>query len=302
MHVKRNISLVGLTLTALVGSFYLAARSLSPPLLPPAPSAGGAAPNPQRLGPASSTQPRIKWSEKSVEVILSPGESATKNLTFASTLDLENVMIEAVPEIAGFLSIQPNSFGSVQMNQQQAVSIFFSVPTTASLGTFDGTIHMRTANRTVPQTLKVIVNIWKASQVSSSSATVEFNYPPDWRAAAEGTPTVDLFGASSAEAIDAGDLVTPPDITMALLDNLRALTLRDFVNAYRDGWFATYRDTSFAIVGGRNAILVSDLGNEIPHSPSLAAFIALENSVVLVAGKGSTQAEFNDILSTLSFR
>jgi hypothetical protein len=60
------------------------------------------------------------------------------------------------------VSIQPNAFASVPANQAQFVHIALSIPAGTTLGTYDGTIHLRSGSTTYPQTVKVTVNVWKA--------------------------------------------------------------------------------------------------------------------------------------------
>jgi|GEM_PF-5253551 len=161
--------LVVLVLTLRLGAWPLAQPSpaASSLLTPPA------SPEPQKS--TTSTQPKITWSEKQVEVILSPAESAPKSLTFASSLDFTDAVIEAAPEIAGFLTIQPSTFANVPANQPQQVMVNFAIPSTAALGTFEGTIRVRTGSQTLPATLKVVVNVW--ARVTNSQAGAEFKVP-----------------------------------------------------------------------------------------------------------------------------
>src|SRR5437867_10459188 len=48
---------------------------------------------PQRT-PSPSTQAKITWSPTSVEVVLSPGETTTRTITFTSSLALHNVHLK----------------------------------------------------------------------------------------------------------------------------------------------------------------------------------------------------------------
>src|SRR2546425_749434 len=111
-HIKRVAILIVLVLAVLAGSLYLFARPSPPASVPPTRAPAGAS-SPAQSASTSSTQPKITWSQNQVEVILAPTESASSDLTFSSSIDLQNVVIEAVPEIAGFLSLQPNSFANV---------------------------------------------------------------------------------------------------------------------------------------------------------------------------------------------
>lgn len=111
-------------------------------------------------------------------MILSPGESTSRDLSFTSSLPLQNAIIEAVPEIAGFLTIQPNTLAALGANQQQGVRIAIGIPMGTAFGTYDGTIHDRVGAMTFPQTVKVVVNVWQA--FTSTSVGFSIKYPPGW--------------------------------------------------------------------------------------------------------------------------
>ena len=107
----------------------------------------------------SAAQPKIKWSENHLSLQLSPGGGQVKQLTFTSDHNLQNVTIEPVPEIANLVSVQPNTIASVFADQAQTVSLFFSIPAGTSFGLHEGTIHVRLGNQTIPQTLKVSIDV-----------------------------------------------------------------------------------------------------------------------------------------------
>jgi hypothetical protein len=119
----------------------------------------GASSKSQRFLPTASTQAKITWSQQQIGLTLLPGLGQVKSLTFSSTVNLQDAVIEPVPEIARFLTVQPNSFVGVLANQQQAVTINFSIPSNTAKGTYQGTIHIRDRSRTFPQTLKVRIEI-----------------------------------------------------------------------------------------------------------------------------------------------
>jgi hypothetical protein len=110
-----------------------------------------AAPEPSNQPQATSQQPKITWSQNQIDLILSPGEGASRNLTFTSSLDLQNVVIEAVPRIAGFMTIRPNRYATVPANQALSVELIFSIPLAASLGIYDGTVHVQSGSQTFPR-------------------------------------------------------------------------------------------------------------------------------------------------------
>ena len=107
----------------------------------------------------SAAQPKITWSENHLSLQLSPGGGQVRQLTFTSDHNLQNVTIEPVPEIANLVSVQPNTIASVFADQAQTVSLFFSIPAGTSFGLHEGTIHVRIGSQTIPQTLKVSIDV-----------------------------------------------------------------------------------------------------------------------------------------------
>ena len=172
---------------------------------------------------SQSTQPKITWSENQIAVILSPGESTAKDLTFSSSLNLSNVVLEPVPEIARYLTITPNTFAGGPANTPQSVRVNFSIASGATLGTYQGTIHLRIGTQTLPETLKIILNVWRVFRNSSdSNLGFSFYFPP----------TLSLregFGASEILLALAGKEGQFPEISFESFStaNTDATTLED---------------------------------------------------------------------------
>lgn len=101
-----------------------------------------------------SKQAKITWLPPGVYAGITRTSTISKSVTFASDQILENVVLEAVPEIAGFIKIQPNKLSRVPAKQPQTVQLIFSAPLGAQFGAYNGTIHVRVGNTTIPQTLK----------------------------------------------------------------------------------------------------------------------------------------------------
>ncbi len=126
----------------------------------------------------ASSQPKITWSTTSVNVILSPGESTSSDLTFTSSQKLTNVTLSVVPQIAPFVTVQPSSISSLAANQAQAVHLSIAIATNTAFGTYDGTLQLKSGTTTFPQTVKVVVNVWQA--VGSTSLGVTLKIPPTY--------------------------------------------------------------------------------------------------------------------------
>jgi hypothetical protein len=119
------------------------------------------------------SQPRVQWSVPAVSIVLPPGESVVTKVSLSSSAPVQNVSLEAVPEIARIIAIQPQNIPSLAPNQPQVVNLTFSVPVNSAIGILEGTIHLRTGSRTLPDTLKVTVGI--SSQRVSITAPTGFS-------------------------------------------------------------------------------------------------------------------------------
>lgn len=106
---------------------------------------------------------RITWSEKTLNITIPSGGKTTRTLTFTSDQSLENVVIEPVPGIASFVSVQPASITLVPAGQPTTVTLNFSVPQATAEGLYDGTIHIRRGAATIPEVLKVGVEVKNAN-------------------------------------------------------------------------------------------------------------------------------------------
>ena len=193
-HPKSAVFVAVVVLVVAGGSLYLLGREPSPrPIYSPASfTAPSVSISPVATLVAAISQPKITWSTTNIAPILSPGESASSDITFTSTASLQNVVVEAVPEVAGFLTIQPSSFASVPANQPQSVHISFAISQSTTPGSYSGTIHVRLGSQTLPQTLKVVVNVW--NEFSDLSDGIKFKFPPGF------SPTISTPGKVSIDS------------------------------------------------------------------------------------------------------
>jgi hypothetical protein len=214
----------------------------------------------------SAALPRITWSQEQLDVILSPGESLSKNVTFTSSLAIQNIVIEAVPEIAPFVTIQPASLGSVPSGQPQPVHLTFSIPPNASLGTFEGTVHVRWGNRTLPQTLKISLHVWHAfSSPTTAALGYDFRFPP---------VLASRPGRSENEVI---------------------LSVSGNEGAFPEVSFEAYAASTDQVLALRDSLQNSGLGNQKIESVSIDGFSGIKLSG-LAALSGSGQWKVTRIL------
>jgi len=196
--------------TGVVALLAVGSQFLSGQALPPSPLV--ATPVLPVLG-ATSVQPNI----------LSPGESTSSNLTFTSSQSLTNVTLRVVPQIAPFLTVQPSSISSAPANQTQSVQLSFAISPTAVLGTYDGTLQLKSGTTTFPQTVKVVVNVW--GRLSSAAVGVSLLFPPTWTVStvsnAQGTSV--YVHENSEEFPGEGITVTKSNLTReAVLNDLNS--------------------------------------------------------------------------------
>ena len=109
---------------------------------------------------------KIVWTPGVLEVTVFPG---TTTLTTAEIVGpaLSDTSLFITPGLFKFLSIHSTGFASVVPNQTYSFPFRFDVPLSTTIGTYEGTVHVREGKRTVPEPLKVIIHV-----VAPSSTTV----------------------------------------------------------------------------------------------------------------------------------
>lgn len=207
---KRNWSLLfaALVLGGGILELRLAAQPVGIPTPTPSLLASASLSSEPGTTPAPAVEPKITWSPTSVEVILSPGESATRNFTITSDQTIQNIVIEPVPAIAGFLTVQPNALATLPANTPQAISVNFLIPQRATLGTYDGTIHLRDGSQTYPQVSKVVVNILSKFVSPLSSLRVSFYYPEGFAVQLPSEPDAPYILLAGPTADIGGNIIT----------------------------------------------------------------------------------------------
>jgi hypothetical protein len=164
--------------------------------------------------------PQVKWSETGIEITLAPNGTATRTVTFTSSQNLNNLTLWAVPQIAPFVGIQPEVISFALAGQPQTISLSVAVPAGISEGTFEGTVHVSSGSRTIPQTLKITIHVRQQAEFTL------FNNPGDpllLRAHGTNGHVIDYFGTKDelglATSLTAVSVLAPDgDTTRILLD------------------------------------------------------------------------------------
>lgn len=138
--------------------------------------------------------------------------------------------------------------------------------------------------------------------MTQDGVAVNFSIPEGWRVTreSEGVLSSNLYRPSSAAAIDGGDLVTPPDITVLLLQNDTELPLSEFTHSYGDGWFSNYTEMRAYSIDGHDVPLFSDTSAAISRSPMRAAFVSSGTLIVLVTAEHRDEPAFDRIIESLN--
>jgi len=85
----------------------------------------------------------IAWSLPKIEEEQFLGTAKAIVVKFVSKKDLENVQIWITPELEDFLTVIPESFDKINRNEIIQIEIIASIPLNTSIGSYDGTIHLK---------------------------------------------------------------------------------------------------------------------------------------------------------------
>jgi hypothetical protein len=284
----------GLAALVIVGSQLLLARpSPSPTPLFVSVTAPPVSISPvATLAASTTTQPKITWSTTSINVILSPGESTSNDLTFTSSQKLTDVTLSVVPQIAPFVTVQPASISSLAANQAQSVHLSIALATTTKFGTYDGTLQLKSGTTAFPQTVKVVVNVWQV--FTSVAAGIKFKYPPGWTSNITAS-LVNLFPPGSSFNPDAE---YTGDISIFIDNNPNGLTAEQYYNGNdNEALFSEAQNVVPTTVNGHLVIRFDGITTAIV--PTDVAVVTLSNRFIRVEAVAN-KSVFESILTTIS--
>ena len=101
----------------------------------------------------------INWYPNKLNLEGFPGTSNLAKLSFISDKDLDGVSLWIVPELAHFIKVEPNYLDSIKSGIAYSVDLFISIPADALIGIYEGTLHIRNGASTLPETLKISLNV-----------------------------------------------------------------------------------------------------------------------------------------------
>jgi len=138
----------------------------------------------------------VSWSPEVLDITVFPGTIQSFVVEFISSRELEDVSLLVVPEISDMLSINATGLDSVISGHVYELTATLDVPSSTAVRTYDGTVHLNQGKRTVPNTLKVVINV-----VAPSSTVI---------------PTEAAAPSSDRVAIDEGQKLAKDEIVVIL--------------------------------------------------------------------------------------
>jgi hypothetical protein len=161
---------------------------------------------------AAEGQKVVSWTEETVQVSLQTGVLATVRASFTSAATMEDVELRLVPELEPFIVVQPNTFAILQSGTIVPVTLSFLVPDGTGLGTYEGTLHLTSGNRTLPATLKIAVRVtgsatsdWET--VVGRGGEYQVKRPADWSSAQLPNGVLQLLAPTSSPSDGLPDAV-----------------------------------------------------------------------------------------------
>jgi hypothetical protein len=248
----------------------------------------------------ASTTPPISWSVSKLTEIMFPGTSSTTKVNFRSNTTIQNVTINLTPSLNGIATVSPTSLPFVVANQDYQVTLTLKAPPEFIKREFGGTIQIR-SGETAPMTYAVPLEIGLTTNWSETAAgggLIAVKFPPQWTIVSNLLNLV-LYSPEAIGAINSGDVTTPPDITITVLENSSGLQPLAFVGSYRIGWYSVYAQKLQTVVNGHSALIVNDLSSAIPHKPEVAAFVVVGSKMIIVTGHEDNYSYFVTIVSSI---
>jgi uncharacterized protein YfaP (DUF2135 family) len=123
---------------------------------------------------ASGATPTINWTPPSVTQKVATGQTITVPVTFTASENISNAVVRVVPALAPFVATNPKTFTSIPKGQARTLTLTISAAATSPLGTFDGTIQLKSSGKsdtTFAKPLPVTVTVTKPPEAIFSPGT-----------------------------------------------------------------------------------------------------------------------------------
>ncbi|WP_411727131.1 S8 family peptidase [Methyloglobulus sp.] len=97
---------------------------------------------------ATGATPTITWTPPSVTQKVATGQTITVPVKFTASKNISNALVRVVPTLAPFVATNPSSFPSIPKGQTITLTLTISAAASSPIGTFDGTIQIKSGGKT----------------------------------------------------------------------------------------------------------------------------------------------------------
>ena len=115
--------------------------------------------------PPQDQASKITWSPKTYEAVLLSGTSQATVIKFVTASAVQDFSLFVTPELSGLLTLQSIGQGSLNAGEHSVTAIL-AAPLSQLPGLLEGTVHARSGHKTIPQTLKVSIQVIKATNTA----------------------------------------------------------------------------------------------------------------------------------------
>jgi hypothetical protein len=135
--------------------------------------------------PSHNASKTIDWVPAEITKQLVVGQLQTVSVSIRVSERLTDVSIWASPSLNRFVVVSPETFALLDFGKTAELRLSFLAPQGTAPGIYEGTIHLRSGARTIPQTLPISLEIrsgvtetWPSA--ASAQGRFTFRYPPGW--------------------------------------------------------------------------------------------------------------------------
>ncbi len=133
---------------------------------------------------------KIAWGMSTLNLSLYPGTNRTVTVTLRASQALSGESLWLTPSLAAFVAVKPAMLTSTPANTDSTIRLDVAIPSSASLGIYEGTLHVRRGAMTLAQPLPIVLRV--ATPSADLVPTTESDPSPDRLVAnPEGLPYVE---------------------------------------------------------------------------------------------------------------
>lgn len=161
----------------------------------------------------------VIWSPSKLNITVATGTSYSSDVVIKSDHTLSGLSIEVVPALNSYITVEPNNIALLEPGSPVTVKVSVAPSNQVFALPLDGTIHVKKGNSTIPQTLKISLNVVAPSSIDDLNYQTSFTQVASVTIKAKNGAVIEIPESSITLTVPANALLRNENVTISEVNN-----------------------------------------------------------------------------------